>query len=134
MENGYKYADITKTIIGAALEVHKTLKNGFMESVFNRSLRIELLSTELKVQPQFEVDIFYKNHKVGARRVDFMINDKIPVEIKAVSQLEDVHIAQALNYLEAFNLEVALLINFGSKSLEVRRLYNTKYSNKQSNL
>jgi len=124
----YKYSDITGKIISVALEVHKTLKNGFVESVYHRSMEVELRTTSLKVPSEFELPIYYKNQKVGARRVDFFVEDVIPVEIKATTQLEDVHVAQALNYLEVFNLEVGLLINFGSKSLEVRRLYNTKYN------
>ena len=71
--------------------------------------------------------VFYKDKAIGIRRVDFLINDIICVEIKALIKLEDVHLAQALNYLEAFNLEVGLLINFGAKSLEVKRLFNKKY-------
>ncbi len=123
----HKYADITKQIIGAAFEVHKVLKNGFVESVYHRALEVEFRNTALKVTSEYELPIYYKNQKVGARRVDFFIENKIPVEIKAVTQLEDVHLAQALNYLEAFNVEIGLLINFGSKSVEVRRLYNPKF-------
>ena len=133
MEKEYKYADITQKIIGSAFEVHKTLKNGFVESVYHRAMEIELRNTDLNFQSEFEVSIYYKNQKVGARRVDFLVNKLIPVEIKAIVQLEDIQIAQALNYLEAFNLEVGLLINFGAKSLEVRRLYNSKYKEKQVN-
>lgn len=90
-------------------------------------MEIEFRNTQLRVQSELQLPIYYKNQKVGARRVDFFVDNTIPVEIKATTQLEDVHIAQALNYLEVFNLEVGLLIIFGSKSLEVRRLYNTKY-------
>jgi len=126
LNNEYKHSDITGKIIAVALEVHKTLKNGFVESVYHRSMEIEFRNTTLKVQSEFELPIYYKNQKVGARRVDFFIENIIPVEIKATTQLEDIHLAQALNYLEVFNLEVGLLKNFGSKSLEVRRLYNTK--------
>lgn len=127
MEKEYKYADITKKIIGAAFEVHGVLKNGFVETVYHRALAIELATAQLDFTQEYEMPIYYKNQKVGMRRVDFFVQKVIPIEIKAVSQLEDVHVAQALNYLEAFNLEVGLLINFGAKSLEVRRLYNTKY-------
>ena len=71
--------------------------------------------------------IFYKNKHIGSRRVDFLIEKFISVEIKAVIQLEDVHLAQAINYLEAYNLEIGLLINFGSKSLTFKRLTNSKF-------
>jgi GxxExxY protein len=123
----YKYSDITQSIISAALEVHKILGNGFQEVIYQRALDIELLSHKLLVGREIEMGVVYKGKAIGTRRVDFLINDIICVEIKAVIRLEDVHLAQALNYLEAFNLEVGLLINFGSKSLEVKRLYNKKY-------
>jgi len=125
--NEYKYSDITGKIIAVALEVHKILKNGLVESVYHRSMEIEFRNTALKVQSEFELPIYYKNQKVGAGRVDFFVENVIPVEIKATTHLEDIHLAQTLNYLEVFNLEVGLLINFGPKSLEVRRFYNTKY-------
>jgi GxxExxY protein len=102
LSNECKYSDITGKIIAVALEVHKTLKNGFVESVYQRSMVIEFRNTTLKVQSEFELPIYYKNQKVGARRVDFFVQNVIPVEIKATPQLEDVHLAQALNYLEVF--------------------------------
>ena len=123
----YKYSDITQSIISSALEVHKTLGNGFQEVIYQRALDIELVNHKLLVGREIEMGVVYKGKAIGTRRVDFLINDIICVEIKAVIRLEDVHLAQALNYLEAFNLEVGLLINFGSKSLEVKRLYNKKY-------
>ncbi len=123
----YKYSDITQIIIAAALEVHKTLGNGFQEVIYQRALDIELANYKLKVAREIEMAVLYKGKAIGTRRVDFLINDIICVEIKALIRLEDVHLAQALNYLEAFNLEVGLLINFGAKSLEVKRLFNKKY-------
>jgi GxxExxY protein len=129
----YKYSDITQDIIAAALEVHKTLGNGFQELINQRALDIELVNYKLLVAREIEMAVLYKGKAIGSRRVDFLINDIICVEIKALIKLEDVHLAQGLNYLEAFNLEVGLLINFGAKSLEVKRLYNKKYkaSNQQ---
>ncbi len=129
----YKYSDITQDIIAAALEVHKTLGNGFQELIYQRALDIELVNYKLLVAREIEMAVLYKGKAIGSRRVDFLINDIICVEIKALIKLEDVHLAQGLNYLEAFNLEVGLLINFGAKSLEVKRLYNKKYkaSNQQ---
>ena len=123
----YKYSDITQSIIAAALEVHKILGNGFQEVIYQRALHIELENHKLLVGREIEMAVLYKGKAIGSRRVDFLINKIICVEIKAVIRLEDVHLAQALNYLEAFNLEVGLLINFGAKSLEVKRLFNKKY-------
>ena len=123
----YKHSQITQNIIGAALEVHKILGNGFQEVIYQRALDIELQNLKLLVTREVEMTVFYKDKAIGTRRVDFLINDIICVEIKALIKLEDVHLAQALNYLEAFNLEVGLLINFGAKSLEVKRLFNKKY-------
>lgn len=123
----YKYSDITQSIIAAALEVHKILGNGFQEVIYQRALDIEFENYKLLAAREIEITIFYKGKAIGTRRVDFLINDIICLEMKAVIRLEDVHLAQALNYLEAFNLEVGLLINFGSKSLEVKRLFNKKY-------
>lgn len=127
MEKNYKHADMTYKVIGCAFEVHKVLKNGFMESIYHRALSVELIAASISFVEEYELPIYYKNQKVGARRVDFFIQHTIPVEIKAITQLDDVQVAQALNYLEAFNLEIALLLNFGAKSLEVRRLYNSKF-------
>lgn len=124
----YKYSDTTQSIIAAALEVHKTLGNGFQEVIYQRALDIELTNYKLLVAREIEMAVLYKGAAIGNRRIDFLINDLICLEIKALIKLEDVHLAQALNYLEAFNLEVGLLINFGAKSLEVKRLFNKKYN------
>lgn len=123
----YKYSEITKKIIAAALDVHTILGNGFQEVIYQRALDIELGNYNLLVAREIEMPVFYKEVLIGNRRVDFLINELICVELKALIRLEDVHLAQALNYLEAFNLEVGLLINFGAKSLEVKRLFNKKY-------
>jgi GxxExxY protein len=123
----YKYADITQSIIGASIELHKILGNGFQEVIYQRALDIELESSNLLVAREIEMAIFYKGKPIGNRRVDFLINELICVELKAIIRLEEVHLAQALNYLEAFNLEVGLLINFGATSLEVKRLFNKKF-------
>ena len=123
----YKYADTTKEIINACMEVHRITGNGFQESVYQRSLEVELNLREIKFAREVEMPLFYKNVQVGTKRVDFLINNIICVELKAVSVLDNIHLAQALNYLEAFNHEVGLLINFGSNSLEFKRLYNKKY-------
>ena len=118
----YKHSDLTAKIIGAALEVHKTLGNGFQEVIYQRALAIELGEKDLVFSREHEMPVEYKGTQIGKRRVDFFVEDKVMVEIKAVIQLEDVHLAQAINYLEAYKLEIGLLINFGAKSLEFKRL------------
>ncbi|MTK52575.1 GxxExxY protein [Paludibacter sp.] len=123
----YKYKEITGRIIGAAMQVHKALGNGFQEVIYQRALEIELPYFQMYFKREFEMPIYYREVEIGRRRVDFLIEDNISVELKAVIRLEDVHLAQAINYLEAYNIEVGLLINFGSKSLEVKRLINSKF-------
>lgn len=119
----YKYSDLTAEIIGAAMEVHKILGNGFQEVIYQRALAIELGEERgLSFVREQEMQLEYKGRDIGTRRVDFFVDGKVMLEIKAVTQLEDVHLAQAINYLEAYNLEIGLLINFGSKSLEFKRL------------
>ena len=127
MIDKYKYKDVTEKILKAAFEVHTVLKNGFAEVVYHRAMIIESNIQGLNFTSEYEVGIYYKNEKVGARRVDLFYENKIPVELKATSALDDIHLAQAINYLEAFNLEIGMLLNFGAKSLEYRRLYNAKY-------
>lgn len=119
-----KYVDITKKIIGASFEVHKFLGNGFQEVIYQRALAYELKQADLSFAREIEQHIYYKNlpEPIGTRRADFVVENKILVELKAVIQLEDVHLAQALNYLKVYKLEVGLLINFGSKSLTFKRL------------
>jgi len=119
-----KYEDITKRIIGCAMKVHSFLGNGFQEVIYQRALEIELNLEGLKFEREKEMPVMYREYEIGTRRVDFFVEDKIMVELKALIQLEDVHLAQGKNYLEAYNMEVGLLINFGAKSLEFKRLFN----------
>ncbi|MFH1744901.1 MAG: GxxExxY protein [bacterium] len=121
-----QHEDLTRKIIGCAMAVHSELGNGFQEVVYQRSLKIEMDLKGLNFSREHEMDIFYKGYKVGNRRVDFFVEDKIMVEIKAIIKLEDVHLAQAMNYLQAYKLEIGLLINFGAKSLEFKRVHNNK--------
>ena len=123
----YKYKEITGRIIGAAMQVHKVLGNGFQEVIYQRALEIEMPYFDLSFVREFPMAIFYRDRQIGTRRVDFMVENLISVELKAIIKLEDVHLAQGINYLEAYNIEIGLLINFGSKSLEVKRLINTTY-------
>jgi GxxExxY protein len=126
MEEQYKHADITRRIIGCAMKVHSELGNGFQEVIYQRALAIEMQVEGLRFERELEMEIYYRDYSVGTRRVDFLVEDKVLVELKALTKLEDVHLAQALNYLEAFRLEVGLLLNFGSKSLEFKRLIMEK--------
>ncbi len=106
------------------MEVHKTLGNGFQEVVYQRALSIELKIKGIDHVREQEMCIKYKGYDVGTRRVDFFVNNRIMVEIKAITNLDDVHLAQAINYLEAYNLEIGLLLNFGSKSPQFKRVHN----------
>jgi len=126
----YKYSDLTSKIIGCAMEVHKQLGNGFQEVIYQRALEIEFAAKDISAVREFEMPIFYKEQQIGTRRVDFLVEDVIGVELKAVIQLEKVHLAQAINYLEAYDLEVGLLINFGSNSLQFKRLSNKSFNQK----
>jgi GxxExxY protein len=119
-----KYSDITEKIIGAAFEVHKFLGNGFQEVIYQRALAYEMTKAGLGFAREIEQGIFYKDlpEPIGTRRADFVVENKVLVELKAVIQLEEVHWAQVLNYLKAYRLGVGLLINFGSKSLTFKRL------------
>lgn len=126
----YKYSELTAKIIGCAMAVHRALGNGFQEVIYQRALEIELSDNGIVFSREHEMPIYYKNQQIGTRRVDFLIEDTISVELKAIIKLEDVHFAQAINYLEAYDLEVGLLINFGAKSLEFKRLLNSKFKQK----
>lgn len=124
-----KYQDITQKIIGASMEVHRILGNGFQEVIYQRALEIEMANVGLAFQREYEMDIFYKGERIGGRRVDFFVEGCIMVELKALINLEDVHLAQAMNYLEAYNIEIGLLINFGAKSLQFKRVHHNSFRN-----
>jgi len=117
----------TYRIIGCAMKVHNTLGNGFQEVIYQRCLAIELGKAGLEFEREKEQTIYYENIKVGTRRADFVIENKVIVELKALTNLEDVHLSQAKNYLEAYNFPIGLLINFGSKSLEYKFIFNKKH-------
>jgi len=119
-----KHKELTHKIIGAAMEVHKILGNGFQEVIYQRALEIEFTQQGISFEREYEMDIYYKDQRIGGRRVDFFVEGLIMVELKAVIQLEDVHMAQAMNYLEVYGVEIGLLINFGAKSLQFKRLHN----------
>ena len=122
-----KYGDLTHRIIGCAMKVHSTMGNGFQEVIYQRALAIEMTKQELSFLREMEMDVLYDGHLVGMRRVDFFVEGKIMLELKAVIRLEDVHLAQAMNYCQAYDLPIGLLINFGAKSLEYKRVYNVNH-------
>ena len=124
-----KHEDLTRRIIAAAMKVHSTLGNGFQEVIYQRALEIEFPYHNLNFEREKEMSIFYRGQEIGTRRVDFFVEKIIMVELKAVIQLEDAHLAQAMNYLEAYKMEIGLLINFGAKSLQFKRIHNNKLLN-----
>lgn len=121
------YNEVTHKIIGCAMKVHTVLGNGFQEVIYQRALAIEMEIQKLSYAREMEMTIFYEKIDIGTRRVDFFVEDRIMVEIKAITALNDSNINQCRNYLEAYNLPVGLLLNFGSPSLEYKRIYNTKH-------
>lgn len=123
-----KYEELTHKIIGCAMKVHSTLGNGFQEVIYQRALSIEMEKQGLGFQREMEMTIFYDGIDIGTRRVDFFVEDLIMVELKALIKLEDVHLAQAMNYCQAYDLPIGLLINFGSRSLDFKRVYNVNHS------
>lgn len=118
--------DLTHRVIGCAMEVHRQLGNGFQEVVYQRSLSIELNLNNIAHERELEMPLLYKGFDVGTRRVDFFVEGRLMVEIKAIEQLEGVHKAQAINYCEAYHVSDGLLINFGAQSLQFHRVYNKK--------
>ena len=124
MPKGYRYSELTGKIIGCAMKVHNTLGNGFQEVIYQRCLAIELAKAGLNYERELEIPIQYDGQEVGTRRADFLVEEKVLVELKAIRELDDIHLAQGLNYLEAYRLSIGLLINFGGTRLEFKRLIN----------
>ena len=122
-----KHDEITRRIIGCAMKVHSTLGNGFQEVIYQRALAIEMEKQGLGYQREMEMHIYYDDIEIGTRRVDFFVENNIMVELKAVINMEDAHLAQAMNYCQAYNLPIGLLINFGARSLEFKRVYNLNH-------
>lgn len=108
------------------MKVHSILGNGFQEVIYQRALAIEFNLNGLVFKREMEMPIFYQNEQIGTRRVDFFVENSVMLELKAVEKIEDVHKAQAIKYLEAYNIGDGLLKNFGGLSLEFKRLYNKK--------
>ena len=122
--------ELTYKVIGCAMKVHSTLGNGFQEVIYQRALSIEMLKQGLSFQRELEMQLFYDGQDIGTRRVDFIVEEHLMVELKALTKMEDVHLAQGLNYLVAYKLDLGLLLNFGAQSLEIKRLRHPK--NKQN--
>jgi len=124
--------DLTYKIIGCSMKVHNTLGPGFQEVIYQRCLAIELERANIEFAREQEQKIYYEGIEVGTRRADFVAENKVIIELKALVNLEDVHIAQAKNYVVAYDFPLGLLINFGSQSLQYKLIFNPKYSNKNS--
>ena len=122
----YKYSALTEKVIGCAMRVHSKLGSGFQEVIYQRALALEMAAQKIRFSREHEMPVYYREQQIGTRRADFLVEGVVSVELKAIIQLEDIHLAQAINYLEAYNLEVGLLINFGARSLEFKRVTNTK--------
>jgi GxxExxY protein len=123
----YKHSDITAVVIGCAMKVHSTLGRGFPEYIYQRALAIELSKINMPHKREQEWNVYYDGQNIGKRRVDFVIMDRVLVDLKAISNFEPSDYNQILNYLEAFNMEIGLLINFGKKSLEFKRFTNNNW-------
>ena len=119
--------ELTHKIIGCAMTVHSTLGSGFQEIIYQRAMAIEMKYQMLSFEQEKSMYIYYRDQRIGTRRADFFVEERVMVELKAILKLEGSDKAQAINYLEAYNLEVGLLINFGNVSLEFHRLRNKKF-------
>lgn len=125
MAEEYKYADITRRIIGCAMRVHNQLGSGFQEVIYQRALAIEMRNEGLDFEREREMQIIYNGVPIGTRRVDFLVEGVVMVELKAITEINDINKAQIINYLEAYKLNIGLLINFGQKRLEFKRFINS---------
>ena len=123
MEEDFKHKELTHKIIGCAMKVHSFLGNGFQEVIYQRALELEFTQAKLSFQREIEIDIYYQDFPkpIGTRRADFLVENNILVELKAITKIEEVHKTQIINYLKAYKKEVGLLINFGEKSLVFKR-------------
>lgn len=121
-----EHEELTHKIIGCAMQVHRTLGNGFQEVIYQRALAIEFEHQRIEFEREKVMSIFYRDIDIGTRRVDYLVENKIMVEIKARTELDDIHLNQAMNYLEAYQMKIGLLINFGANSLQFKRVHNNK--------
>jgi GxxExxY protein len=116
----YKHSELTSRIIGCCMEVHPEIGNGFQEIIYQRALAIEFRNQGIEFDREFEMDIFYKGYHIGTRRVDFFVEGRVMLELKALIELEPIHLAQAINYLEAYDIEVGLLIKFWREKVGIQ--------------
>lgn len=130
LKNFDHYNPLTHKIIGCAMEVHKFLGNGFQEVIYQRALSLEFEKQGIGFARELEMPIYYHDIEIGIRRVDFLVEDKILIELKAVSELDNKHLNQIMNYLEAYRLEIGLLINFGENSLKFKRFVKSNHKYK----
>ncbi|EAY25157.1 GxxExxY protein [Microscilla marina] len=126
-----KHKELTHKIIGCCMKVHSTLGGGFQEVIYQRALKIEMAKQGLAFEREMSMNIYYDGEHIGTRRVDFFVEGTIMLELKAVARLDDNHLNQAMNYCQAYNLPIGLLINFGGKSLEYKRVYNIHHPDNQ---
>ncbi len=121
---GYDFERLSEKIIGAAITVHKELGSGFLESIYENSLKVELKTRNLKCESQKEIKIEYSGVVVGLHRLDLVVENRIILELKAVRELADIHFAQLRSYLKAKGLKTGLLLNFSKPTLEIKRVVN----------
>lgn len=126
----YKFSQLTGDIIGCAMRLHAKLGNGYPEIIYQRGLAHEMEKTGITFSREVEMPVYYDGIKIGTRRADFIINEQVVLELKAVSGTNNRHTNQVLNYLKAYNMEIGLLINFGENSLRPKRFINSKFRNK----
>jgi GxxExxY protein len=130
MEETLKFAGLTGAIIGCAMKVHSYYGSGFQEIIYQRSLIIELNKLGLRCENEKGKAVYYEGHLVGKRRLDIIVENKVLIELKAISELTNSCFSQVINYLKIFDLEVGLLLNFGTDSLQFKRLIQTRKSAK----
>ncbi len=126
MEESMKFAPLTGTIIGCAMNVHRQLGNGFREIVYQRCLYIELKKMGLECKREVPMEIFYESEWVGTKKLDIIVGQKVLIEIKVLPELNKTSYSQVINYLKVFDLEVGLLLNFGMESLQFKRFVHSK--------
>jgi GxxExxY protein len=120
--NNLKFGKLTGKIISAAIEVHRSLGPGFIESVYQNALKNELELRQLDFEEEKQIEILYKNTQVGLHRMDLVVKGEVVVELKAVEEISKVHIAQAISYLKATNLKIGLILNFAKSKIDIRRV------------
>src|SRR5882672_2558333 len=114
-------AEITRQIIAATIRVHRELGPGFLESIYEEALAVEFALSGIQFIRQHSIPLFYRDHQIGEHRLDFLVEGKIVVELKAITELEDIHFAIGRSYLKATNLEDGLLFNFATVPLTIKR-------------